>query len=830
MTQDHTTLELRSARVAKLKSIILSKLKRTFGRTLENASKDQLYKACALSIREIITGKWADSNEQLSKNGLKRLYYLSAEFLMGRALVNNMINLQLYGDYKAVLEEFGLSLEDVEEQERDAGLGNGGLGRLAACFLDSLSTLDLPVTGCSIRYEYGLFKQKIVNGEQVEEDDNWLEHGNVWEIARPEDQVEVKYGGEIEEYWNEYSHLDINHKNYYSVIAIPYDTPVIGYESNMVATLRLWSARAKTGLDMHYFNRGDYSRAVQERELAEIISKVLYPEDNHEQGKQLRLKQFYFFTSATMQHIVHKHKKSNGDLRSLPGHYTVQINDTHPTLAIPEMMRILMDEEKLGWDEAYDIVSRMFNYTNHTILAEALEVWNVDLFKELLPRIYQIIHILNEKFCEKLWRAYPGDWDKISRMAIVSYDEIRMANLCIGVCGKVNGVSRLHEEILKARTFRDFYVVFPDKFLGVTNGITHRRWLAKANPGLTELLAGHIGTGFLKDYCELERVRDLLTNNAFLDDFMLVKRQNKIHLREHLKKTEGVEINVDSVFDVHAKRLHEYKRQLLKVLHILHLYNVLKSNPQADIAPCTVLFAAKASPGYTRAKNIIRLILAVAGLVNSDPVSRDILKVVFVKNYNVSTAELLIPATDVSEQISTAGLEASGTGNMKFMMNGAVTLGTMDGANVEIFDAVGEDAIFIFGATVEEISRLERYGTYHPGEIYEQNADIRTALNCLIDGTLHVPPDKQFSDLYHSLLFGDSERPDKYYLLYDFESYNQVYLNLMDTYRNVNLWKHLAARNTAYASVFCADRTIHEYNGKVWHLNPLRITGGMGEL
>ncbi len=828
MTQDGINTGIKAARVEKLKSIVLARLKRTFGRTLENASKDQLYKACALSISEIITSKWADANDQLAKKGMKRLFYLSAEFLMGRALVNNMINLHLLEDYKDVFAELGLSLDDIEEQERDAGLGNGGLGRLAACFLDSLSTLDLPVTGCTIRYEYGLFKQKIVNGEQVEVDDNWMESGNVWEIPRPEDQVEVKYGGEIEENWTD-DGLQVHHKNYYSLLAIPYDVPVIGYESSMVATLRLWSAKAKTGLDMSYFNRGEYSRAVQERELAEIISKVLYPEDNHEQGKLLRLKQFYFFTSATMQHIVQKQKKLYGELTSLPDHFTVQINDTHPTLAIPELMRILLDEEHLNWEDAYDIVSRTFNYTNHTILSEALEVWNTDMFKALLPRIYQIIHVINEKFCEQLWSAYPGQWDKISRLSIVSYDEIRMANLCIAVCGRVNGVSQLHAEILKTRTFRDFFIVFPDKFLGITNGITHRRWLAKANQPLTALLADHIGTGFLKDYHEFERVNDLLENQQFLDDFMAVKRQNKQRLRDYLVRTEGIEVNVDTVFDVHAKRLHEYKRQLLKVLHILHLYNVLRENPKAQVTPCTFLFAAKASPGYLRAKNIIRLILATAELVNNDPVSKDILKVVFVENYNVSPAEILIPATDISEQISTAGLEASGTGNMKFMMNGAVTLGTMDGANVEIFNAVGEEDIFIFGATVEELARIERYGTYHPGEYYEQNADIRNALNSLIDGTLKSADSRQFSDLYHSLLFGDSERADKYYLLYDFESYNQAFTEAMDAYNNGELWKRMAAKNTARSSVFCADRTIEEYNDKVWRLKPLRVVSNMGE-
>ncbi|MDY3003769.1 MAG: glycogen/starch/alpha-glucan phosphorylase, partial [Christensenella hongkongensis] len=582
-----------------------------------------------------------------------------------------------------------------------------------------------------------------------------------------------------------------------------------------------WSARAKTELDMHYFNRGDYSKAMQERELAEVISKVLYPEDNHEQGRQLRLKQFYFFTSATMQHIVRKHKANYGDLHTLPNYFTVQINDTHPTLAIPELMRILMDEEGMGWDEAFDICSRIFNYTNHTIMAEALERWEEDMFKALLPRIYEIIKVINDKFCDSLWKIYPGEWDKISKMAIISYHEIRMANLCIAVCNKVNGVSKLHGEIIKSRTFRDFYIVFPDKFLGITNGITPRRWLAKANQPLTKLLCDHIGDGFLKDYKEMDRIEDLLDNQKFLDDFMEVKHQNKIHLRDHLKKTQGIEINENTIFDVHAKRLHEYKRQLLKVLHILHLYNLKKENPQVHIEPCTFLFAAKASPGYVRAKNIIRLILAVADLVNNDPDTKDILRVVFIENYSVSEAEILIPATDISEQISTAGLEASGTGNMKFMMNGAVTLGTMDGANVEIYEAVGDDNIFIFGATEQEISRMERFGTYKPGLYYEQNTDLRLALNRLIDGSLHVANDRQFSDLYHSLLFGEMQRADQYYLLYDFASYAQAYEQIVSAYVDKERWKRMAAMNTAKSGRFSSDRTINEYNELIWHLRKM---------
>jgi starch phosphorylase len=804
-----------------IKENILGKLKRHFGKILSEATSDEIYRACALSLRDSIVDEWLDANIMVTKTGKKRLYYLSAEFLMGRALVNNMINMHLYKECRQALSELHFDIGEIEEQENDAGLGNGGLGRLAACFLDSLSTLDLPATGCGIRYEYGLFRQRILDGEQVEVDDNWLEAGNVWEIPRPEEQVEVRFGGEIEENWTEKG-LKIEHKDYYSVIAIPYDMPIMGYLSKMPATLRLWSARAKSGLDMHYFNRGDYVRAMQERELAEVISKVLYPDDNHEQGRQLRLKQFYFLTSATMQHIVRKHKENFGDLHTLPNFFTVQINDTHPTLAIPELMRILLDEEGMSWEDAYDIVNRVFHYTNHTIMVEALERWEENMFKSLLPRIHQIIKAINDKFCEQLWKVYPGQWEKISAMSIISYGEIKMANLCVAVCEKVNGVSELHSEILKTKTFRDFYVVFPEKFLGITNGITHRRWLAKANPRLLSLLADHIGDGFLKDYTEFEKIDGLLKNPQFLDDFKQVKTANKIRLKEFLQRTQKVDIDENTIFDIHAKRIHEYKRQFLKVLHILHLYNAIKENPGMPMQPVTFLFAGKASPGYTRAKNIIRLVLSVADLVNSDPDTKDKLKVVFIENYGVSIAEILLPAADISEQISTAGLEASGTGNMKFMMNGAVTLGTMDGANVEIFDAVGEDNIFIFGATVLDIEKMEKYGTYSPGDFYAQNGDIRKVLDYLISGKLGHKNDRQFKDLYHSLLFCNDDKADKYYLLHDFPSYIQTYQKMDEAYRDFDRWTKMAATNTARSGIFCSDRTIQEYNKNIWHIPEIK--------
>jgi starch phosphorylase len=803
-----------------IKDEIIKKLRRVYGKTLDEATKDELYKAVATTVREIIMDRWTEANKQVSVQGKKRLYYLSAEFLMGRALVNNMINVHLLDEYKQALSELGLSLDDLEVQESDAGLGNGGLGRLAACFLDALSTLDYPVTGCCIRYEHGLFRQKLVNGEQVEEEDDWLEKTNIWEIERPDEKMEVRFGGQIEEVWTERG-LTINHSGYTSIYAVPYDMPVIGYESKMPATLRLWRARAGSEIDIQSFNKGDYARAVEESALIEAVSQVLYPEDNHEMGRRLRLRQFYFFTSASMQFMVSHHKAKYGDVRSLPDHYTVQINDTHPTVAIPELIRILMDEEGLEWDEAMGITSRMFNYTNHTIMSEALERWNESMFRELLPRIYKIITVIDAQFRDKIWEKWPGEWSKLNDLAIVANGEIRMANLCIAICGKVNGVSWLHGEIIKTQTFRDFYILFPDKFLGITNGITHRRWLAKANQPLTRLITEHIGDGFLHDYREMDQVRALVNDEGFLQAYARVKHENKIKLRDHLYQKQGVEINPDTAFDVQAKRLHEYKRQLLKALHILRLYQTIKENPYADVKPATFLFAAKAAPGYYRAKEIIRFINAVGDLVNNDPMTKSILRVVFIENYGVSEAEILIPAADISEQLSTAGLEASGTGNMKFMLNGAVTIGTMDGANVEIYEEVGDENIYIFGARVEELDKLKKHGSYRPRDYYEGNGELRKVLDALTNGTLPVAPNRQFEELRTALLDGNGAAADAYYLLYDFASYDEAYRRMMDAYADPGRWFRMAAANTAGAGRFFADRTVEEYNEKVWGLRAI---------
>ncbi|MCL2493808.1 MAG: glycogen/starch/alpha-glucan family phosphorylase, partial [Clostridiales bacterium] len=635
-----------------------------------------------------------------------------------------------------------------------------------------------------------------------------------------DDRVEVKYGGHVEEIWTEQG-LRVNHTDYTSVMAYPYDMPVIGYESRVPAILRMWEARAKTEIDMQYFNKGDYARASLESALVEAISQVLYPEDNHEQGRLLRLKQFYFFTSASIQFLVNHHKQHGRDVRELPDYYVVQINDTHPTLAIPELLRILLDEEGLTWDEAFDIASRMFNYTNHTIMREALERWNESMFRDLLPRIHKIVMTLDQHFRDRIWEKWPGDWGKMNDLCIVNNGEIRMANLCIAVCGKVNGVSQLHADILKARAFHDFYVLFPDKFEGITNGVTTRRWLAKANMPLTGLISERIGRHFLKDYRDFEKLRDWMDDESFCKEAAEVKRLNKELFRDYLYKKQGVEIDPSTVFDVQAKRLHEYKRQLLKILHVLHLYFSLKQHPAPPIVPATFLFAAKAAPGYYMAKEIIRLIGAVADLINNDPAAADKLRVVFIEDYNVFVAEHLMPATDVSEQLSTAGLEASGTGNMKFMMNGAVTIGTMDGANIEIYNAVGEDNIFIFGARAEEIEEMNRLGTYDPMRLYNENANLKRVLDSLVNGVLPVQNGRQFNDLYNALLHGGPGKADKYYVLHDFASYDEVFSRLLGAYEEPGRWMRLSARNTICSGMFSSDRAVLEYASRIWNLQGL---------
>ncbi|MBQ3112245.1 MAG: glycogen/starch/alpha-glucan phosphorylase, partial [Firmicutes bacterium] len=695
---------------------------------------------------------------------------------MGRSLVSNALNLLQTDLYQAALAELGLSLEKLEsEAEPEAGLGNGGLGRLAACFMDSLATLNLPAMACGIRYEYGLFRQKIDEaGNQIETPDDWLQNGNAWEVPDMSQAMEVRFGGTIKEVWQE-NGLKIIHTDYQPVIAVPYDMPIAGYGGG-AATLRLWSARAPQRLDMKTFQRGEYAQSAAHREWIEAISKVLYPEDNNHEGKMLRLRQHYFFTSASVQYIIRDFKQHYPDLplTMLPEKAVIHINDTHPALAIPELMRILLDEEGLSWSQAYDVCRGTFAYTNHTVMSEALEKWPEDMMKELLPRVYAITRALNEVYCARLWEAFPGQWQKISDMSIIANGQVRMANLCCAVSFAVNGVSQLHARILREDVFRNVQSYEPGKIIGITNGITFRRWLNKANPGLTNLIEETIGDGYRRDAALLRELAAYAGDAAFCVKFAEVKHQNKERLAKYVKENLGQTIDPDSIFDVQAKRLHEYKRQLLNVLNILHMYDEIVAGRGEKLPPRTFFFAAKASPGYDRAKLIIRLIHSVARMIEKHPVASKKIKVVFLPNYCVSLAETLIPAADISEQISTAGKEASGTGNMKFMLNGAVTVGTLDGANVEISEAVGMDSIFIFGLTAPEAAGLYRAGRYHPGEIYEQNTALRCALDHLIDGSLDMDYDRQFSSIYQSLLFGDYGMADPYLLLADFDAYRQT--------------------------------------------------------
>ena len=803
----------------KIKEEIIGKLNRHYGRTLDDATKEHIYKATALTVRDRMMEKWTAYRRQQRTAQRKELFYLSFEFLMGRSLGNNLLNAGLTEDYDKVLRSMGCSLEEISSQERDAGLGNGGLGRLAACFLDSLATLEYPAFGCSIRYEYGLFKQLIVDGEQVETPDNWLEDGSVWEVARPEEQVTVRFGGKVNTEMTDRG-MKVSYSDTTDVIGIPYDVPIIGYNAKIVNTLRLWSASSKKDLDMTSFADGDYLRAVEEKALAEVLSKVLYPEDNHREGKALRLRQQYFFVSCTIQWIISRFKRHHQgmDLDRLPDYIAIHINDTHPAIAIPELMRVLMDDEGMGWDQAWDIVCRVFAYTNHTIMAEALEKWPMDMFQTLLPRIYMIVDEMNRRLVNDLHSRYGDDWGKINYMSIIAYNYISMANLCLATCHKVNGVSALHTEILKNDVFRDYNNLMPDKFVSITNGITYRRWLKLANPGLSELISSKISDKWIKDAKELEKLLPLAEKADFRKAFKEIKRSNKVALAEYIKEHNHVEVDPDSIFDVQVKRLHEYKRQLLNVLHILYLYDKLKNDPSFDMYPHTFIFGAKASPGYTRAKLIIHLINDVAALVNNDPQINGKIKVVFIENYGVSLAQKIIPAADISEQISTAGKEASGTGNMKFMANGALTIGTLDGANVEMLQCVGDDNIFIFGMKTPEVNHELQYDQNSAQSIYAANAEVHRVIDMLIDGTVNPANPRLYYDLYQSLIFGDRGKADTYMVVRDFEAYCAIHRVAEQQYKNEDLWVKKAIINVAKSGFFSSDRTIHEYNDKIWHL------------
>lgn len=793
------------------------KMERMFGRTLKEASRNKLYKAISMVIRDLIMEKWVISRETFHNNPERELYYLSMEFLMGRALGNNLLNLDLEEVVRETCKDLGFELEEIREAEPDAGLGNGGLGRLAACFLDSLSTLNLPAHGCGIRYEYGLFKQKIIDGYQVELPDPWLEDGNMWEVPIPEESEIVRFGGWVE------SRVDngkviFEHKGYQSVKAVPYEMPVLGFSSKVVNSLRLWTARSTKHFDMNLFGQGRYIDALEEKELAEVLSKVLYPEDNHREGKALRLKQQYFFASASIQSIVHDFKRQGNSIDDFAKKRVIHINDTHPALAIPELMRILIDEEQLDWDAAWDITRHTFAYTNHTIMEEALEKWPADLFRELLPRIWDIVNEINERFCKQLWELYPGDWNRISSMAIIADNQVRMANLCIVGSYSVNGVAELHTAILKKQVFRNFYEIMPEKFIGITNGVTFRRFLLKANPDLANLITEHINDSWLLKSTDLKKLEPYATDKTFQKGLKDIRRANKVRLAKYINNNNNLVINPDSIFDVQVKRLHEYKRQLLNALHILYLYNRILEDRNFDMTPRTFIFAAKAAPGYRMAKMIIKLIHSIGMKINNDPQVRDLIKVVFLENYRVSLAEKIICAADISEQISSAGKEASGTGNMKFMLNGALTIGTLDGANIEIAEAVGQDNIFIFGLTAEEIEESRRKGNYNPLKIYENDKEIKQVLDQLIGGFLDYEHPEIFREIYTGLLFGFGGVADPYYLLADFRSYILAHQKAEVIYKNPNLWWQKSILNIANAGMFSSDRTVNDYNERVWHV------------
>lgn len=806
------------------KQKLIENVKTLARKTIKTATKEQLYEALVFTLRDYITDNWLKTHETYDTQGCKIVCYLSMEFLMGRFLGNAILNMSMYNDIKAVLDELDIDYNMIENVEKDPGLGNGGLGRLAACFLDSLSTLQLPAYGCGIRYHYGIFEQKIENGYQVEKPDNWLEYGDMWGVKRPEYSQEIKFGGNVRAELKADGTYRFVQENCQSVIAVPYDYPVVGYGNNTVNTLRLWDAEAKEEFDLKSFNEGNYAKAVEHDNIARTITEVLYPADEHYAGKELRLRQQYFFVSATLQRVIDKFKKKFGtDFSLLPEKYAFQLNDTHPSIAVAELMRILVDENDVEWDEAWEITKKCCAYTNHTIMSEALEKWPIELFSRLLPRIYMIVEEINRRFCAELVSRYGNDADKIRKMAIVADGQIKMAWLAIVGSHSVNGVAALHTDILKNQELKDFYEIYPEKFNNKTNGITQRRWLGHANMKLASLITDTIGDGWYTDLSELKKLKPYAKDKAFTDKFMAIKKENKQALAKYIYETQGVEINPDSIYDIQVKRLHEYKRQLLNILHVMSLYNKLKVNPGLDMVPRTFIFGAKSAAGYRRAKLIIKLINSVADLVNNDESIGGKIKVVFAENYRVSLAEKLIPAADVSEQISTASKEASGTGNMKFMLNGALTVGTLDGANVEMRQEVGDENIFIFGMRAEEVIEAYKHNGYNPWDIYNMNSDVRGVMNMLINGTLDENPDL-FREIYDSLLNGyNGARADEYFVLKDFAAYAEAQQKVEQTYRDKQKWAEMAVLNTAASGKFSSDRTIKEYADEIWNLKPVVI-------
>ncbi len=804
-----------------VKSAVVDSLKNLFRKTVDNATDVEIYEAAVYALRTVFTEKWIKTHDEYKEKDVKMVYYLSMEFLMGRFFGNSVMNLLMYDTVKEALEELGLDYNTLENTEQDPGLGNGGLGRLAACFLDSLSTMEYPAYGCGIRYHYGIFEQQIDNGYQVERPDNWLANGDFWSIKRSEYEVEVKFGGDVRTELKENGELKFIQENYSSVIAVPYDYPVIGYGNNTVNTLRLWEARPKNFFDLQSFNAGNYAKALEEQNIANTITEVLYPADEHIQGKELRLRQQYFFISATVQRVIDRFKKDHSDFKLLPEKVAFQLNDTHPSIAVAELMRVLVDENDVPWDEAWEITTKVCAYTNHTIMSEALEKWPIELFSRLLPRIYMIIEEINRRFCIELVQKYGNNPSKIHDMSIIADGQIKMAYLAIVGSHSVNGVARLHTEILKNQELKNFYEFYPKKFNNKTNGITQRRWLLHANRPLAELISSTIGDKWITDLDELNKLLPYADDSEFRGKFMAIKRENKKALAQYIKETNGIDVDPESIYDIQVKRLHEYKRQLLNVFHIIDLYFRIKANPSMEITPRTFIFGAKAAAGYKRAKDIIKLINSVADVVNNDPDVAGRIKVVFMANYCVSLAEKLIPAADVSEQISTAGKEASGTGNMKFMLNGAVTIGTMDGANVEIYEEVGADNIIIFGLSSEETARMISEHSYNPWDVYHSDERVRRIMESLVDGTFSPSNPDIFRDIYYSLLGND--RSDEYFVLKDFASYVEAQERLEKMYKDKEAWAKMAVINTAKSGKFSSDRTIKEYAEEIWNLKPLHI-------
>ena len=806
------------------KKSVKDNVKFLYRKTIEEATQEQIFQAVSYSVKDVIIDNWLATQKAYDEQDPKIVYYMSMEFLMGRALGNNLINLCAYGEVKEALEELGFDLNCIEDQEPDPALGNGGLGRLAACFLDSLATLNYAAYGCGIRYHYGMFKQQIKDGYQIEVPDNWLKNGYPFELRRPEYAKEVHFGGYVRaEYDAEKGATRFIHEGYQAVKAIPYDMPITGYDNDVVNTLRIWDAEPIVDFELDSFDKGDYKKAVEQENLARNIVEVLYPNDNHYAGKELRLKQQYFFVSASLQAAIAKYKKKHGDIHKLYEKVTFQMNDTHPTVAVAELMRILMDEEGLGWDEAWEVTRKSVAYTNHTIMSEALEKWPIELFSRLLPRVYQIIEEINRRFILEIQAKYPGNYEKIKKMAIIYDGQVKMAHLAIAAGYSVNGVARLHTEILKNQELKDFYEMMPEKFNNKTNGITQRRFLLHANPLLADWITEHIGPDWITDLPQLKKLAVYADDEKALQEFMNIKFKNKERLAKYILEHNGVEVDPHSIFDVQVKRLHEYKRQLLNILHVIYLYNQIKMHPEMEFYPRTFIFGAKASAGYATAKKIIKLINSVADVVNNDASINGKIKVVFIENYRVSNAEWIFAAADVSEQISTASKEASGTGNMKFMLNGAPTLGTMDGANVEIVEEVGAENAFIFGLSSDEVINYENNGGYDPNVIYNTDEEIRQVLMQLINGTFSSDTEL-FRDLYDSLLnTKNTDRADRYFILADFRSYADAQKRVEAAYRDEKGWAKKALLNTACSGKFTSDRTIQEYVDDIWHLDKVIV-------